>query len=642
MNWIRLVSCFIFSFFLLLPVSFSQDTLSYRVDSQDTIIAINETSLMILTDTFLIRKFADFHFGVKRDYYSYLDTTIDLKHRYNPARRNFSPTLGNVGLAHQSLIYNPDNLIGFRFWRNHFNLWELMPNDILHYQTRIPYTELLVILGQNKEQYFNGFHTQNITKNWNCGFHFNKVRSEGFFKNQETAFTNAVFQTSYLTESKRYGVLAKVFYNDLRYRENGGITEEFDGLSDSRLIDVSLNTASGRRNSRGFNLKQYYNFSTLVDSVFINDTTLIKNYAVNNGFFYEISLIDYRFRYSDSNPRDTFYSSFPGFSVIDTLRTLDSTRFLTLNNTLGWGSYVGNVNYSFWLQHQYGEVHYINVREGYPKDRFINNFFIGGKINGRIVQNIDYDFASTYLFSGFNRGDFNGAAKLNVAKKTHSYGLFSNFNHASPDYMMLNYFSNHFSWWNEFNKTTTFSSGLFFNNQPLKLNVNLKYNLINNFTFFNQNSFPEQVEGQITIPQVTVDKTFAFKSFRLTNEIIYQYNNSDYILVPDLVTRSALYYVIGSADALKLHLGMDVLYFTSFYNYNYMPVTGQFFVQNESRQGNYPYLDFFVNVKVKQVHAFVKITHLNQGLSGDNFFAYPGYMSFPRAVRFGLNVLFFN
>jgi len=56
--------------------------------------------------------------------------------------------------------------------------------------------------------------------------------------------------------------------------------------------------------------------------------------------------------------------------------------------------------------------------------------------------------------------------------------------------------------------------------------------------------------------------------------------------------------------------------------------------------GNYPFIDFFINARIKPVRIFIKIDHITQGYLGNNYTLTPGYLQNDRAFKFGINWLF--
>jgi hypothetical protein len=616
--------------FLFCSGLYSQDTLSTFSSLGDSLKS------SFSTDTFLVRRFDKFEFNNRIEYQP-IDTLLNLFHRFNPSERLIAPTVGNIGLAHQSMIFSPDESIGFRFWRNHFTFWELFSENISFYQTRVPFTDLTFApFGPRNEHYFNGLHTQNINPYWNFGVRFNRIRTDGILRNHNAEATNIGFHTSYLSRDKKYGVLANAFYNNLSYRENGGLEEENEAFIDKELLSVALNNAAGRRNSRGFKIRQHFNYSYLKDSIANNDTITERQYIVRSGFFHEVSYNDYRYSYFDLNPRDTFYLRF--FSPSDTLEFRDSIRYLMVNNSIGWNIYSEKLNYSIWIMHQYADIGFINLNSG----RNLNNIFLGSELEGKIVG-FTYNINSSYIINGAHQGDFDMRGNINFRKRRYNYGFTSRAWAQSPEFIMEEYHSSLFNWRNSFKKNKGISAGAFLKSPSRSMNFTLNINLLRDYLYFNNQARPEQFIGDIFIAQLKGEKSFSFKRFRLLSELIGQFNTgNEYIRIPGLVSRNAFFLEFGKTEMMKLQVGLDVLYLSGFLGYAYMPLTSQFFLQNEERHGNYPWVDFFVNLKVQRVRAFAKITHLNQDFMGTNYNLFYRYPSNIRAFRVGISWIFFN
>ena len=113
--------------------------------------------------------------------------------------------------------------------------------------------------------------------------------------------------------------------------------------------------------------------------------------------------------------------------------------------------------------------------------------------------------------------------------------------------------------------------------------------------------------------------------------------------MPNHVVNSAIYYQ-GNLfkHALQLQIGFNVQYYNAFNGMAYMPATNMYYVQTHSSVGNYPFVDFFLNARIKPVRFFIKIDHVNQGFSGNQYYLTPGYLQNDRAFKIGINWLFFD
>jgi hypothetical protein len=588
-----------------------------------------------ITDTSIVQKFQNFELNPEFQKREKFDTLLIYFQRYNPATRSLYNTLGNIGLAHQSLIFNQIFSPGFNFENNNFLKWELVKDNIHHFNTRIPYTDVQFVVGSNQEQYFKGLHSQNITPNWNFGFYFNKIRSEGYFLNQKTDVTNIGFQNSYLSINKRYGNSIKGYYNNLYALENGGLVT--DSIYDM-FSATQLRGASNRRVSRGVSLKHFYNFWVINDTIRGDEDTATNiNFKVKGGVFHEF---DYSLRkriYADNFPSSDFYPEI----IFDSIRTFDSIRYSLIENRIGWEVFSKNISYRFYGEHQLGSVYFNHLS---ARDSIISNYTIGAKIRGGNKGKLHWNFNSKYFVFGTNRNDYLIDGQIEYDLQFYGkIGAGIRQVRSTPDFIFNRYFSNHFVWQNNFNKTHSFAFNLFYHLPQQLLKIKYSSGVISNYVFFNELALPEQIVKAIAINSIEIEKILRFKKMFITNEIVGQFlSGSQIIRIPKLVYRGSIFYEFTFGGAMKLQPGVEVLYFSKYLAYAYMPVTSQFYLQNRQWVGDYPFVDFFVNMKVKQVRFFVKLEHLNHGIGSQEYLLFPNYPQRARAFRVGLNWIFLN
>jgi hypothetical protein len=88
--------------------------------------------------------------------------------------------------------------------------------------------------------------------------------------------------------------------------------------------------------------------------------------------------------------------------------------------------------------------------------------------------------------------------------------------------------------------------------------------------------------------------------------------------------------------------GVIFNYFTKYYINDYNPVIAEAFVQNQTKVGAFPMLDFFINARIRQTRIFIKAEHFNAGFTGNKFYTAPNYPYRDFMVRFGLVWNFFQ
>ena len=95
-------------------------------------------------------------------------------------------------------------------------------------------------------------------------------------------------------------------------------------------------------------------------------------------------------------------------------------------------------------------------------------------------------------------------------------------------------------------------------------------------------------------------------------------------------------------NAAILQPGIDLFYNTSYFADGYMPVTRQFFAQQDKKIGNYVYMDLFVNLMIKRFRFFVQMQHLNAFWSSNNYYMVPHFPMQGQAFKFGLSWNFYD
>ena len=158
-------------------------------------------------------------------------------------------------------------------------------------------------------------------------------------------------------------------------------------------------------------------------------------------------------------------------------------------------------------------------------------------------------------------------------------------------------------------------------------------------------STPNQYEKTINYLSVKASKELKFRKFSLDNTVLFQQvTQSDNILnVPKLVTRNTLYFTdYLFKKALYLQTGFTFQAFTKYYANEYNPLIGEFYIQDKTKIGNFPTVDFFINARIQRTRIYLKAEHFNSSLTGRNYFASPNQPYRDFIIRFGLVWNFFQ
>jgi hypothetical protein len=119
-----------------------------------------------------------------------------------------------------------------------------------------------------------------------------------------------------------------------------------------------------------------------------------------------------------------------------------------------------------------------------------------------------------------------------------------------------------------------------------------------------------------------------------------------------LATHVGLWLAVTSAllgapdkEILRLQVGVDGRFNTSYYAQGYNPALSVFYNQDETKVGDYPYLDAFVAAKWKRMRILLKYQHWNCNLfrrANNEYFAIARYPLNPGMFKIGISWTFYD
>lgn len=295
-----------------------------------------------------------------------------------------------------------------------------------------------------------------------------------------------------------------------------------------------------------------------------------------------------------------------------------------------------------------------------------NHITVGGEISKTQGRTIHYKAGAELWLAGPDAGDLDihGTADLNFRLGRDTVHLAANayFKNISPIFFFNNYHTATHRWDQHLSQETrTRVEGLF---SLDRTHTTLRFGVENvtNYTHFANVLTPIYASNGTTISGYSRDVTvrqasdvqvlsatlrqeLALGIFHFDNEVTWQKTtNADALPLPTLSIYSNAYLLFRVAKVLRVELGADMRYFTSYNAPDYAPFLGQFSVQDPSHErikvGNYPILNGYVNLAIKRVRMYVAIKHFNQG-NGRYFWA-PHYPIDPMNYHFGISWNFYN
>lgn len=594
-----------------------------------------------------------------------LDTTMTGFQKYQIAdiKTTQYQNTGNTSSPFQSLIFNERTEGGHLLFNSTTEKFGKSAEEQLYFNTATPYTMLkfgqLFMNRPLEETWIDILHTQNRNQYHNFGIGYRSMLSVGEYLNQESRNGNFNFFTSY--EGDRYELYLSYQNNRVSIEENGGIVSTDELLNpdiENNAIPTWLSDSNNEIKQDIFSLTHRLKLGNWTEieledgtyEVFKSKVSLQHHLEYNSSskLFTEASSDPYytvdedTIRYynddhkalmestSDVAKRRTFLNSF------DIILQEDSTKKYTFAKRLSGGIEIDK--YSF-LNSEFISSPEV---DSIASEDFVN-IYIGASISREMGKKWGWKGSVKYYPTGYNSQDLIVKASINkpiISKQdTSMVTLFGELKTVSPDYFYTKYFSNHHQWNNDFNKEQYLSISGEYIKPKWDLSIKGSYTLINNYTYWNRDIEPTQSATELSLITVDIRKGFHIRNFHSVNTLIWQISSLENVLsLPAVTVNSSTYFeALVIQDVLKLQVGIDARFFTSYFANNYSPALSQYYNQSDSKIGDLVYADAFLNIKIKRARAFVKGRDLNTLLNSKKaYLATNNYPIQPTKLTFGL------
>lgn len=587
----------------------------------------------------------------------------------------FTGVLG--GAAYSKIFFDRPPMHEFIFEQPYLH-WIPFPSTFNFYNTRIPFTHVSYMTGGakvNATDHLNIVFSGNANKRLAIGAAFDLIFARGYYDNQSTKDLSYQINGSYIGDKYELHVFLNT-YNFVN-KENGGIQnddyilkpEEIGGKNgvDPRTIPVNLTDAHNRTRGKNYFATQRYNlgFYREKDQTNPQDTTSRKEFVPVSSIIHTIEYQANRRRFIATNPTTSAGEEpFWQHNYFNDTNTNDTTSYWSIKNTVGLSlregfnryAKAGLAGYLTYEARQFktmGDTTKIFDEEenrlATPQQKYRENLlWVGAQLSKQQGKILTYTVDGKIGLSGPATGavDIEGTinTRIPIKKDTvqvRAYGFFKN---TEPAFYYRHYSSNHFYWNNDFGKERRFRIGGEFSVPRWRTLINIGVENLQNYVYMNQNAVPEQEDGMIQVLSAELNQNFKFGIFNLDNKLVYQKSSKPSILpLPDFSLHSNMYLLFRIARVLHVQFGVDCQYFTSYYGDAYQPATLSFYNQDKIKIGDYPLMNLYANMKLKQTRFFVMFTHVNKGMfGGNNYFILPHYPLNPRSFQMGLSIDFSN
>lgn len=608
--------------------------------------------------------------------YKTVDTLLTGVHHYSRVEQlgNGLQYLGTIGSANTPIFPEPPQVIGATSGFNAYDIYYKTPEELKFYNTKSPYTQLVVTFGGNGRSLVDVTFSRNVTANWNVGANVRTLSVDkqlGPSQSRGDKFVQSYFFnffTHFRTKNQKYNLMAVAARLNHQVQESGGIIED---------------------NSPNFpGLTEFYQYDRA--NVWLGDGELgdatDREYRFHYHLYHQYSLNDYLQVYHEFNlyhQHNYFFFEPTGGRItneyfkkiyLDSTRTSDLTKFKFLENEVGLKGNLEALFYNVYFKLR-------NPRMEYPSDTIYRDTL---------------DLKNNEVYGGFKlRLDLGEKTSLGGGVEylnTNSYQLEAKFNNpilkasyvrarALPSYLSQRYLGNHNRWENNFGSVAydqikgslEYQLGPFYLqpfmtatnvNQPIYYRRDTLPSDVNQPGTISRQAFPTQANGaaQILSPGFEFHVDFLQK-MHMENKVIYSLVSGKAVEVfpiPDWYIFSRLSFMNQYIqDKITVQLGVDMQLTSTYLGYDYDVATQQFFIQQQMfgrdvlldnfdilhPDSSYPayfVADLFFAMKVRKVRLYVKVPHLNQGIPEEGYFTTPFYPGQGRVLDVGVNWLFFD
>lgn len=583
-------------------------------------------------------------------------------------------TTGNLGAEGENMIWLERRRHSDFFFSDALAAWMPSLVSMKFYNTRIPMTLLSYNTGggkDNSQDRLNGIFSGNINRRAQVGAIFDYLYSKGSYQNQNTNHLTWGFNGSYMGDRFEF----QGFYNhyNLLNKENGGITNDNYILDpervqagmtsiDAKSIPVNLNGAHSRLAGGELFLNSRYKVGYWHEEQ-VNDTTVKRKYIPVSSFIWTLNYKHARHVFTDKNVGEL--QKFFQNTYLDPTKTYDRTAYWSMQNTVGISLLEGFHKYA-----KFGLAGYLTheIRKynqtADTLDRSIlqqltpmpdyygriepslsqNLLYAGGQLTKQRGQLLTYQANARFGIAGPAAGDVllegNIGTRFALLKDTVALQAYGRFDNEHPSPLLNQYVSNHFIWYNDFGKERSYKIGGTLRLERIGTLLNIGVENVQNHIYFNDQFMPQQYGGSVQIFAARLHQHLGYRAINWDNTVTYQTtSDKDIIDIPSIAVYSNLYLLFRVAS-LQVQFGLDCDYYTKYYSPLYQPATMTFANQRTTKVGNYPFMNLYANMKLSKVRFYVQMAHINQGMTGKNYFSMPGYPLNPRRFLLGLSVDF--
>ena len=212
-----------------------------------------------------------------------------------------------------------------------------------------------------------------------------------------------------------------------------------------------------------------------------------------------------------------------------------------------------------------------------------------------------------------------------------------------PVYNELSYAGNHYVWnsvlsnypWrNEFN--------IEYADTAHEFRASLEGMYTKDYYYFDTNMIASQTT-KAHFTNVSLFKTFSIWNIKIPLKVSTNLIQSKEVRLPLVNATAGLFVGMRVFKAnLRLDLGAQCNWFSKYYANRFEPSTGIVYLQDDVEIGNFPFIDLVLRSTVKNASFYFMLIHVNENLTGRNYYVRPNYLELGSRFIFGINWQFLN
>ncbi|MFD2519790.1 putative porin [Emticicia soli] len=543
--------------------------------------------------------------------------------------------LGLIGTAVKPLYFQPNEEVSKQLGFTTYGFYAFDSKKVKYYNTKSPYTNMHYAQSGGGMLFLDFTHSQNIKPRLNATFEVRRLTSSKQYGAPQTREERLIDSwallagSNYESKDGRYTILGT--YNHFNHApvEQGGIKPLIDSLRFVEAEDLGnyrnllsrLSSATSRDWRHEFHIYQQYQLSNGFQVYHILDFQKRTDYYQHNTFKTDTTIDGKNFYGQLVTPKDTL--------LPDTLSL--AYRYRLIENKFGIKGIYRGFAYRLHLRHRL-----YNLNTNFGDDfrlKFQNEVLAGAWANYFFPDSAKRAYAEFEIGTSGNyklKAEYIGP-RLNgglIQLSTPAYILDERF--MSAAYNWRNTFKNQFS--NTFYASTAIQLNRF------RFLPSAYYSFIDNYIYYDSEAQVQQSSFPVNILRASLGIEYRWKRLLLANQIHLAHTpEKNIVRMPTIANNTTISYEFVYAKRLHINAGAEIYYRTAYYADNYMPLTRQFYLQNDRKAWGYPVVDIFANMKISKVRIFLKFAHVNQGFPDTGYFVGSVYPGMRRTFMIGAN-----